>query len=461
VTVLSAGLDLALSGGRVFFAGQDSQYGSQPWVTGGTRAGTRLVTALPGHGGSSDPKELTAFGGRLLFTADDGTGTSFWLADGAGASPVPGTAGIPNPMDVTVAGGLAYFLSGTSELWRTDGTAPGTLRLASFPDQTLSDLRDFGGRLLFLAGPPTPAFWASDGTAAGTAKLFDLPAGTSKVSDVTVLGAELYFAAEIGTRPRLFRSDGTGIGTLPILDLPCSVNANCTGPYLPLHYTRLEDHVYFTAYTSGNGFSGPALWRTDGTAAGTVRVLPAPDRTGVLRVFFPDHLFAFGGDLYFFANMAGNATHKVLFRGRDEAGAVRLSSWGSEPFRQFEPEWTPVGNTLFFRTWDVDHGMELWKTDGTPEGTVLVKDILPGLAASDPRDLTPAGNLLFFSARDAAHGRELWVTDGTEAGTRLVQDLFPGGLSSDPEQLTLVGGRLHFTADDGVVGRELWSLVVP
>lgn len=448
-------VDLAVSGGKAFFAGFDPRYGAQPWVTDGTRAGTRRVTALPGQGGSSDPKDFTTLGDRLLFTADDGTGTSFWLADGAGASPVPGTAGIPGLMNVTMAGGHAFFTAGTSDLWRTNGTAPGTLRLAAFPDQTLSELHGFGGRLVFFTSP-SPALWESDGTVAGTVKIVDLPPGANKVSDVAALGSELYFAAGDGIRAQVFRSDGTVAGTRPILDLPCP----CTAPDTPLSYARVGDLVYLVAWSS---VTGPSLWRTDGTAGGTIRVVPDPARGGgPWKIYFPESLFSFGGDLYFFAHTfpVDEGSRTVLFRGRDE-NAVLLAPAGGFPFEPSAPDFTPVGNALFFRAWDPEHGTELWKTDGTPQGTVLVWDILPGPSSSDPRDLTAAGGRLYFSARDAAHGRELWVTDGTAAGTRLVQDLFPGGSSSSPEQLLVTGGRLYFTADDGVVGREPWSLVVP
>jgi ELWxxDGT repeat protein len=466
------GLDLAVSGisgngGKVFFTGFDRQYGAQPWVSDGTRGGTRRVTALPGHGGSSDPMDLTAFGDRLLFSATDGRETGLWVAGAAGASPIPGTAApasTPAPMDVTVAGGLAFYVpGGMSELWRTDGTAAGTLGLASFPGQTLSDLHDLGGRLVFLVSSADGAafsFWASDGTAAGTVKLFDLPAGTQRVSDVAVVGPELYFAAETSaTKAQVFRSDGTAAGTRPILDLPC---VNCTGPFYPLSYTRLGSLVYFTAWANGSNFSGPSLWRTDGTAAGTVRLVPDPASSGPLKMYFPESAFAFGGEIYFLAHdpTIDDGDHTVLFRGRDE-NAARLAPVGSPPFQPFAPDFTPVGSTLFFRAWDPEHGIELWKTDGTPQGTVLVRDLLPGPASSDPQDLTAAGGRLYFSARDAAHGRELWNTDGTAAGTVLVQDLAPGGLSSAPEQLTLVDGRLYFAADDGVVGREPWSVPIP
>ena len=159
------------------------------------------------------------------------------------------------------------------------------------------------------------------------------------------------------------------------------------------------------------------------------------------------------------------------------------------------------------------HGQELWKTDGTEAGTVLVKDINPGGMSNgydyDPTTLTAVGGTLFFTADDGIHGQELWKrrhagrapswsrtsppatattaapavsdlhrpsagrcssppttaptarscgSDGTEAGTVLVKDINPGNDSSlFPAYLTAVGGTLFFTADDGVHGQELWK----
>jgi ELWxxDGT repeat protein len=116
-----------------------------------------------------------------------------------------------------------------------------------------------------------------------------------------------------------------------------------------------------------------------------------------------------------------------------------------------------VGNTLFFAANDGVNGLELWKSDGTAAGTVLVKDINPGSSGSYPRNLTVMGNTLFFTADDGVNGNELWKSDGTAAGTVLVKDINPGSSGSYPRNLTVMGNTLFFAADDGVNGNELWK----
>ena len=112
---------------------------------------------------------------------------------------------------------------------------------------------------------------------------------------------------------------------------------------------------------------------------------------------------------------------------------------------------------MFFTARDGKHGRELWTSDGTEAGTVLVKDIRPGAYGSNPAYLTAAAGELFFSAKDGVHGGELWKSDGTEAGTVLVKDVDAGtGDYSGPQSLTRVGDRLFFSIDDGAHGREPW-----
>ncbi|MFE8595550.1 ELWxxDGT repeat protein [Archangium violaceum] len=113
--------------------------------------------------------------------------------------------------------------------------------------------------------------------------------------------------------------------------------------------------------------------------------------------------------------------------------------------------------TLYFTANDEVHGFELWKTDGTTEGTMLVKDIIPGEGDSVPRDFFLLDETLYFTANDGMHGRELWKSDGTARGTRLVEDIRPGPTGSEPFGMVKVGEQsILFTADDGSHGREPW-----
>ena len=77
----------------------------------------------------------------------------------------------------------------------------------------------------------------------------------------------------------------------------------------------------------------------------------------------------------------------------------------------------------FFNASDGADGYELWRTDGTANGTVMVKDIDP--ANGNPAWLTDVNGILFFSAGNAA-GNELWKSNGTAASTVMVKDIFPG-----------------------------------
>ncbi|MCP4763050.1 MAG: hypothetical protein GY870_14840 [archaeon] len=118
-----------------------------------------------------------------------------------------------------------------------------------------------------------------------------------------------------------------------------------------------------------------------------------------------------------------------------------------------------MNGILYFSATDEENGRELWKSDGTEEGTVLIKNIYTGYIGSNPQNLIVINNTLFFTADDGIFGRELWKSNGTEAGTAIVKDIKVGTSqsSSNPNYLTIMGDDLYFSADNGINGTELWK----
>ena len=87
----------------------------------------------------------------------------------------------------------------------------------------------------------------------------------------------------------------------------------------------------------------------------------------------------------------------------------------------------------------------------------ILKDINSGGNSGNPYAFTAVGNTLYFRANDGTNGEELWKSDGTASGTVMVKDINSGSSSSSPSYLTAVGNTLYFQANDGFIGVELYS----
>jgi len=127
----------------------------------------------------------------------------------------------------------------------------------------------------------------------------------------------------------------------------------------------------------------------------------------------------------------------------------------------YPTEMTAAGNLLFFGYNDGVNGDELWRSDGTQQGTYIVKNLAPGDGSSiymDSRHPTPYQEQLFFTAEDRQHGIEIWRTDGSEANTLLVTDITPGLIGAWPQNLTVAGEWLYFVATDETGTASLWQL---
>jgi ELWxxDGT repeat protein len=328
--------------------------------------------------------------------------------------------------EVPISNTKQIFVSATdSTVWSTDGTLAGTIQLSATIKfvNGLGSLAFLNGTYIFAATTPALGIelYITNGTPGGTFLLKDINTGAVS-SSPTLLGAGggfLLFTAETASEGNeLWRTDGTPGGTTLVKD----INPGIPGSSV---YTSdvasLGGFLYFTAQTAAEGRE---LWRTNGSTAGTTLVKDIVPGTGDSN--YPDKYSLFSTNTY------------LLFNAR-----------------------TPAS------------GVELWRSDGTTAGTVLLKDINAGVDSSDARSFFLFNSTVLFEATDATHGDEIWRTDGTPAGTDILKDINPGTDSSTKIFQEIIPGfgiswpvfngfhvfnnHAYFTAYDGTSAGEVWS----
>jgi ELWxxDGT repeat protein len=234
----------------------------------------------------------------------------------------------------------------------------------------------------------------------------------------------------------LWVTDGTSAGTLRILDVAAGSGADVGGT------------LFFGVAPPW----GVSLWRSDGTAAGTAFASPIgadPFSSGG-----PTRLTSAGGRLYFLFDDGVHGYEPWTSDGT-AAGTKLLKDVTPGPTGTFSGGTTyaslvAVGSFLFFACPPyASPGCGLWRSDGTEAGTLQVADL------SFISSAVNANGTLFFAASDGTHGVELWKSDGTVAGTVLVRDLVPGASGSAPSNLVSHGGALYFRlGSDGPIWRS-------
>ncbi len=120
----------------------------------------------------------------------------------------------------------------------------------------------------------------------------------------------------------------------------------------------------------------------------------------------------------------------------------------------------PLGSELIFVADNGTYGYELWKSDGTEAGTGLIKNIRAGTGNGVPSNWGKnlAYNGYVYTAGDnGTTGWELWRSDGTPGGTTLFKNIRPGTSGSNPNWFTIANGTFYFVANDGTAGAELWK----
>ena len=561
-----------LPGGDLLVSAAGTVGGEELWRSDGTALGTTLVADLwPGETGSQ-PRNFARLGADVVFTANTGSGDeTLFRSDGTTpgtiAVPLPPGAS-PFPLPGEWAGdGTRYFFGGEDavhglEPWVYDGLTAALLAdVVPGPTSSLDEEifnRSFfavlDGVLVFAAddGVHGEEIWRSDGTGPGTFRLSDLAPGPDSMAIVmwdgwhrpAVIDGQLYFFEEQSPDGyRLSRTDGTTFGPTVIRSIDNQSSA--LDPVARDRGSLLEynlGHSCFAAAGSRLFFElpraatyEPDLWTTDGSPASTAVVVAGVDSgygftpcagTGDRLLFFdtqanqqalralapdaaaPEELLAgYGGSTLppFLASGSGLVfgMSDGLYRSDGSPGGTALISttsfaswlapwgdevlfggaglWTTQPATTEPLELTPpasatavneivtLGSLVVFVAESDATGAELWVSHGNAGDATLLADLVPGSAGALARiggtdgmmdvrapQLVALDDVAVFVALTPAMGRELWVTDGTALGTGLLRDIYPGDYPSTPRNLTRLGSRIVFSAEDEEHGLELW-----
>jgi ELWxxDGT repeat protein len=415
------------SNGLFFFDAIGSySVGNELWKSDGTTSGTVLVKDIAPGTNTSFVNNLTNVNGTLFFRAcTDGNNYTY-------------------------------------ELWKSDGTTSGTIMVKDiYPGTFGSDPQNFisfKGSLFFTAdnGVNGVELWKSDGTEIGTLMVKDIYQGSisGNPKTLTLYNNELYFQASAGysgsnTGETLWKTDGTTAGTVPV--------SPSNKPGYPEELVVCNNLLFFSA--TGNT-AGRELWKTDGTNAGTMLVKDV--YPGATNNGFPRKLIDVNGQLFFFATN-GTLGFELWKSDGTTAGTIMIKDikpGANGSFVGTVPDnytTCSIDSELYFRADDGVNGAELWKSDGTSSGTIMIKDIYPGVNSSFPKAFINFKGKLYFGATDNVNGIELWKSDGTEAGTVLLKDINEGSSGSIPYAMHIFNNNLYFSAGTFQNGRELWS----
>lgn len=462
--------------GELFFTVSDLEHGKEIWTSDGTNTGTRLLYDIVPGELSSNPFFLNTVNDKLSFYTNINDTILLNISDSASNSFV-----VLDTLNTGTGGGsyqfkwkdkLWYVSENGNALWQTDGLqkkkAFGNFNFIHFEwiasgdnlyfttkkdyykvgifkwneniqeePQLLKGINyidghsmpesyvEMQGDIYFAANDATNRndIWKTKGDESTTKKIANNILVNSKI--VKAKDSSLVFKnLMLNQGYSLWSTDGE-YGNQK------QIKSNCSGSTLA--YTDGE-----LAYFWDNG-----ILISDGTSDGTFTLMQGA------RIIDNWTMF---NDWYFSkAEIGGN--YHLIRTDRTPSGTqlvVQLSNnYPSSDLIEYK-------NHLYFFKEDDNDDWGLWKTDGTEDGTSLLKNI-PNPNSYQPRNLQMLNDKLIFWADDGIHGFEIWISDGTEIGTNMLFDFSPGLQSTWASSAVQYKDELFFTSYNESTGHELWK----
>jgi ELWxxDGT repeat protein len=395
-------------------------------------------------------------------------------------------------------------------LFASDGTESGTIGLGAYLIDTdiirLGNKAFFGGCNITTSADSCGSLYISDGTVDGTMFFFDLDQGgvSLGIEDIVAGDSLFYFSGHtINSGYELWRSNGTVEGTYRVMEIAEGETSGYNG-----ELAVIDDIAYFAGYTEDLGIEA---WRSDGSEEGTYMIYDLNEGS---ESGFPSGFTKSGGYIYFSGLGTGTGVEVRRTTGEEEnielIGEFGGTTDSSNPrdfvdsdgtlyyvaqglgtagydlfsynhvgdptqielskFNIFPRALMPFGNgEVIFNAID-DDGRELWKSDGTVEGTIKIIDLYPGEndGVFGNGEVGEAfymcmDSVVYFAGADGVNASgefvyELFSSDGTASGTHLISDHVVGAEGSNPGNFFEFGNRIYFAATHTFIGREPYYL---
>ena len=200
------------------------------------------------------------------------------------------------------------------------------------------------------------------------------------------------------------------------------------------------------------------LWKSDGTPENTTISVDLPSANIDTLSLFKTQFWVANNKAFFWASTPQYGAEPYFTDGISMTALVADIESGNNSSNPLSKS-LKINGVLYFTAYDDYRGNELWKSDGNPENTVLVKDIAVGNMSSFVDNMTEMNGILYFTANDIIHGTQLWRSDGTTQGTYAVKIIsnISNYTGSFPANLIVFKGNLYFSAKDGTSNSDLWK----
>lgn len=438
------------------------------WSSDGTIDGTVMAASIPTSNNGS--MSFTATTNRVYFTLVRGSllNLELWTSDGSNEGTVKllnysPTSIFAEPKFGIVDNKLLFLASSQNKtgLWSSDGSIGGTNFIKPM-SSTIASFFTFNHEGYFWAVQDQRVsnnynLWRTDGTSNNTKIAFPQLLEQRDINKLYSTNNKLFVIASDGSKKRLWVSDVNRQSLEMIKD---SLNTKI----------ELQSDVCFTTNSTiffplKSRFLGNELWVSNGTSQGThfLKDINTATKSSISYDFSEGRVI--NNNLYFASQEYEDARLELTIANEKRAVFVKDSLPNSN--REF-PQYlgrspsllADLGRGVLFSGLDSLHGQELWLTNSTNNGTVLLKDINLGKSSSNPTNVIQFGLKSYFEASDGIHGRELWVTDGTTTGTNLVRDFYPDNSDEYSSIYSKIwfDNKLILITQDAQYGRELWKM---